>query len=110
MMKDGLSQILKQAQALQTQMQQAQEELQTLEVVGEAGAGLVKVVMNGRHEVKTVQLDPGLLQEEMSIIEALVAAAVNNAVQKVAQQTQAKFGALTQGLSMPGGFKLPFSF
>lgn len=109
-MKDGLSSLLKQAQAMQSQMQQAQADLKALEVTGEAGAGLVKVIMTGRHDAKKVILDPSLLAEEITLIEDLVAAAINDAVQKIDCKANEKFAGMAQGLSLPfpADFKLPF--
>lgn len=102
-MKD-IGSLMKQAQQMQSQMKQMQEEIQNLEIVGEAGAGLVKVKMNGRHDVKAVTIDPSLLQEDAEMLEDLVAAAVNDAVRKVEAVSKEKMGSLTGGLSMPPGF------
>lgn len=102
-MKD-IGSLMKQAQQMQSQMKQMQEEIQNLEIVGEAGAGLVKVTMNGRHDVKGVMIDPSLLQEDAEMLEDLVAAAVNDAVRKVEAVSKEKMGSLTGGLSMPPGF------
>ncbi|RRJ84547.1 YbaB/EbfC family nucleoid-associated protein [Aestuariirhabdus litorea] len=108
MMKGGMGNLMKQAQKMQEQMQKAQEELARAEVTGEAGAGLVKVTMTGRHDVKRVELDESLLQEEKEILEDLLAAAVNDAVRKVEKNTQEKMAGVTGGLNLPGGFKMPF--
>jgi DNA-binding YbaB/EbfC family protein len=93
---------------MQEQLQKAQAELAQQTVVAEAGAGLVKVTMNGKHEVKKVEFDTSLLQEEQSIIEDLVAAAVNAAVKKVEELNRSSMGAMASGLNLPEGFKLPF--
>lgn len=100
--------LMQQAQRMQEQLQKAQAELAKQTVTGEAGAGLVKVTMNGKHEVKKVEFDPTLLQEEQGIVEDLVAAAVNAAVRKVEELNRSSMGAMTSGLSLPEGFKLPF--
>jgi nucleoid-associated protein EbfC len=100
--------LMQQAQRMQEQLQKAQAELAQQTVVAEAGAGLVKVTMNGKHEVKKVEFDPSLLQEEQSIIEDLVAAAVNAAVKKVEELNRSSMGAMASGLNLPEGFKLPF--
>lgn len=104
----GLGDIMKQAKAVQENMQKMQEELQNLEVQGESGAGMVKVVMTGRHDVKSVEIDPSLLSEEKQLLEDLLAAAVNDAVRKVESASKDKMGVLGQGLNMPPGFKFPF--
>ena len=108
MMKNQLAGLMKQAQAMQDNMKKAQEEIAKLEIEGQAGAGMVKVVMTGRHDVKRVTIDPSLLTEDKDMLEDLVAAAVNDAVRKVEAATQEKMGALAGGLGMPPGFKLPF--
>lgn len=107
-MKGGLGDIMKQAQRMQENLKKAQEELATLEVVGQAGGGLVKVVMTGRHDVRRVTIDPSLLTDDKEMIEDLVAAAVNDAVHEVEKQTQEKMGGLTSGMGLPPGFKMPF--
>lgn len=108
MMKNQLAGLMKQAQAMQDNMKKAQEEIAKLEIEGQAGAGMVKVVMTGRHDVKRVTIDPSLLGEDKDMLEDLVAAAVNDAVRKVEAATQEKMAGLTAGLPMPPGFKLPF--
>ncbi len=107
-MKNPLGNLMKQAQKMQEDMQKAQEELAMMEVEGQAGAGMVKVVMTGRHDVRRVTIDPGVLAEDKEILEDLVAAAVNDAVQKVEQQTKDKMASMTAGLPLPPGFKMPF--
>lgn len=104
----GLGDIMKQAQQLQEQMQQAQQELAKKEVQGESGAGLVKIIMNGRHDVKAVTIDDSLLTEDKEILEDLIAAAVNDAVRKVEASNQSMMSGLTAGMDMPPGFKMPF--
>jgi len=104
----GLNDLMKQAQEMQQNMQRAQEEIARMEVEGQAGAGLVTVVMNGRHDVRKVTIDPSLLAEDKEMLEDLVAAAVNDAVRKVERNTQEKMAGLTAGISLPPGFKMPF--
>jgi nucleoid-associated protein EbfC len=106
--KGGLGNILKQAQKMQEDLQRAQERLAQEEVTGESGGGLVKVTMNGRHEVKRVAIDPSLMTDDREMLEDLVAAAVNAAAQRVAERTQTSMADLTSGLPLPPGFKLPF--
>lgn len=104
----NLNDLMKQAQQLQEQMQQAQEKLAGAEVTGEAGAGLVQVVMTGRHDVKRVSIDPSVLQEDKEVLEDLLAAAVNDAVRRVEANNREMLSGLTQGFNMPPGFKMPF--
>jgi DNA-binding YbaB/EbfC family protein len=108
MMKGQLSGLMKQAQQMQENLKKAQEEIAAMEVEGQAGAGMVKVVMTGRHDVKRVSIDPSLLGDDKDMLEDLVAAAVNDAVRRVETATQEKMGALTSGFNMPPGMKLPF--
>jgi DNA-binding YbaB/EbfC family protein len=107
-MKGGLGNLMKQAQAMQANMQKAQEEIAGMEVTGQAGGGLVSVVMTGRHDVKRVTIDPGLLKDDKEMIEDLLAAAVNDAVRQVEKKTQEKMSSMTAGLNLPAGMKLPF--
>ena len=100
--------LLKQVQQMQEQMQKAQQEMAAKEVTGESGAGLMRVTMNGKHEVKQVNLDASLLQEDQSLVEDLIAAAVNDAVRKVAENNRNQFAGMAPGLNLPEGFKLPF--
>jgi len=108
MMKGQLAGLMKQAQQMQENMKKMQEQLATVEVEGQAGAGMVKVVMTCRHDVKRVSIDPSLLTDDKDMLEDLVAAAVNDAVRRVETTTQEKMGALTGGMNLPPGFKLPF--
>jgi DNA-binding YbaB/EbfC family protein len=103
----GLGDLMKQAQQVQERMQEMQEEMARLEVVGESGAGLVKVVMNGRHEVRRVEVDDSLLEEDKTMIEDLLAAACNDAVHKVERAQQDKMSGLASGFGLPLG-KMPF--
>ncbi len=107
-MKNQLAGLMKQAQAMQENMKQAQEAIAAMEIEGVSGAGLVKVVMTGRHDVKRVVIDPTLLAEDKDMLEDLVAAAVNDAVRKVELASQEKMAGLTAGMALPPGFKLPF--
>lgn len=103
--KAGLGNIMKQAQQMQERMKKAQEELGNVEVVGEAGAGLVKVHMSCHHAVKRVDIDDSLLSdaEDKEMLEDLLAAAVNDAVRKVSDTTQERMGQFTQGMNLPAG-------
>ena len=108
MMKGGLGNLMRQAQQMQENMQKAQAELAEIEVTGESGAGMVKVTMNGRHEVKKVLIEPKLLGEDKDMLEDLMTAAINDAVRKVAARTQEKYSGLMSGMNLPPGMKLPF--
>jgi DNA-binding YbaB/EbfC family protein len=107
MLKGGVENLMKQAQKMQSDMQQMQTELAIVEVTGVAGAGLVEVVMNGRHDIKQVRLDDSLMQEEKTLLEDLLAAAVNDAVRKIEQTSKTKMANLTTGMGLPPGFKIP---
>lgn len=104
----NINELMKQAQDMQIKMQQLQAEAAKTEVTGEAGAGLVQVVMNGRHDVRKVNLDPSLLSEEKGFLEDLLAAAVNDAVRKVEEDQRKQMEKLTGGMQMPPGFQMPF--
>lgn len=106
-MKFGMGDLMKQAGQLQEQMQQAQEKLAQAEVTGESGAGLVQVVMNGRHDVKRISIDPSLQSEEISMLEDLLAAAVNDAVRKVEANNKQQMSGMMSELGVPG-MKMPF--
>jgi DNA-binding YbaB/EbfC family protein len=108
MIKGGLGNLMKQAQQMQDNMQKLQAKMAEMEVEGVAGAGLVKVVMTGKHDVKRVSIDPSLLADDKDMLEDLIAAAVNDAVRKVEAMVQEKMSAATAGLPLPPGFKLPF--
>jgi len=108
MMKGQLAGLMKQAQQMQDNMRKLQEQLGAMEVEGQSGAGLVKVVMNGKHEVRRVSIDPSLVGDDREMLEDLVAAAMNDAVRKVESTVQEKMSALTGGLGLPPGMKLPF--
>jgi DNA-binding YbaB/EbfC family protein len=108
MMKGQLAGLMKQAQQMQENMRKLQEQLATVEVEGQSGAGLVKVVMTCKHDVKRVSIDPSLLGDDKDMLEDLVAAAFNDAVRRAEATTQEKLGSLTAGMGLPPGFKMPF--
>ena len=108
MMKNQLAGLMKQAQQMQENMRKMQEQLATVEVEGQSGAGLVRVTMTCKHDVKRVAIDPSLLGDDKDMLEDLVAAAVNDAVRKVEATTQERMSGMTAGLGLPPGFKLPF--
>ena len=108
MMKNQLAGLMKQAQAMQENMKRAQDELATTEVEGQSGAGLVKVLMTCKHDVKRVVIDPSLLADDKDMLEDLVAAAFNDAVRRAEDVTQEKMGRLTAGMPLPPGMKFPF--
>jgi len=107
-MKGNIGQLMKQAQQMQENMRRMQEQLGTLEVEGQSGAGMVKVQMNCKHEVKRVSIDPSLLGEDREMLEDLVAAAFNDAARRVESTIAEKMSGMTAGLGLPAGFKLPF--
>src|SRR5512147_1454045 len=108
MLKGGLGNLMKQAQQMQENMQKMQEKLATVEVEGQAGAGMVKVTMTCRHDVKRVSIDDSLLSDDKDMLEDLIAAAVNDAVRKVEATVQEKMGGMMGGMGLPPGMKLPF--
>jgi len=103
-----INNLMKQAQQMQEKMTKMQEQAASAEVTGESGAGMVKVVMTGRHDVRKVMLDPSLLKEEKEFLEDLLAAAVNDAVRKVEAQAKTAMSSMTGGMDLPPGFKMPF--
>jgi len=107
-MKGQLAGLMKQAQQMQENMKKVQDELAATEVEGQSGAGMVKVVMTCRHDVKRVTIDESLLKDDKDMLEDLIAAAVNDAVRRVETTVQEKMGAVTAGLPLPPGFKMPF--
>lgn len=107
-MKAQLGNLMQQAQRMQDDMKRAHEEIGNLEVTGQSGGGLVTVQMSGRHEVKRVTIDRKLFADDAEMAEDLVAAAFNDAVNKIAQESQARMGQVTTGINLPPGFKLPF--
>lgn len=100
--------MMKQAQQMQAKMQQAQEDLAKIEVVGESGAGMVKVTMTCNHNVRKVHVDDTLMQDDKEMVEDLVAAAINDAVRRIQETTQERMGEVTGGMGLPPGFKMPF--
>jgi nucleoid-associated protein EbfC len=108
MMKGQLAGLMKQAQQMQDNMRKMQEELANIEVEGQSGAGMVKVLMTCKHDVKRVTIDPSLLGDDKEMLEDLVAAAVNDAVRRVETTTQEKMSGFSAGLNLPPGMKLPF--
>ncbi|MDP5064962.1 MAG: YbaB/EbfC family nucleoid-associated protein [Haliea sp.] len=104
----GINDLMQQAQKMQADMQKAQEELAKTEVTGEAAAGLVRVTMTGRHDVKRVRIDDSVLSEPREVLEDLLAAAVNDAVRRVEAHNRESMAGLASGLNLPPGFKLPF--
>ena len=106
---NGFGGIMQKAQEMQEKMQEIQTEIANLEVLGESGAGLVKVRMTGRHDIRQVIIDDSLLSESKEVLEDLIAAAMNDAVRKAEQAQQDKVANLTAGIPLPPGFKFPFS-
>lgn len=107
-MKAGLGNIMKQAQKMQENMQKAQDAIAQMEVAGEAGGGLVRVTINGQHEVRRITLDDSLKEEELEFVGDLVAAAINDANARLAEAAKAHMAEVTAGMSLPPGIKLPF--
>jgi len=108
MMKGGLGNLMKQAQQMQEKMKRAQEELGSIEVEGQSGSGLVRILMTCRHEVKRVKIDESLVGDDKEMLEDLIALAINDAVRLVEATTQEKMGGVMGGMPMPPGMKLPF--
>lgn len=107
-MKGAIGQLMRQAQQMQADMEKAQAELGTLEVVGEAGGGMVKVTMTGKHEVRGVSIDETLMGDDREMLEDLLAAACNDAVRRVQEMIQERFSNMAGGMNLPPGFKMPF--
>ena len=107
-MRGNIGNLMKQAQVMQERMQKAQAEVQNIEVVGESGGGMVKVTLTGRHQVKRVQIEPAVAAEDREMLEDLLVAAFNDAAHKVETRTQEMMAAVTAGLQLPPGVKLPF--
>lgn len=107
-MKEQLGQLMQQAQRMQEDLKRAQEEIAKLEVIGSAGGGMVEVTMTGRHEVRRVRIDQKMITDDPEMAEDMVAAAFNDAVNKVAEVSQQKLGNVSSGMNLPPGFKLPF--
>ncbi|HRQ05582.1 YbaB/EbfC family nucleoid-associated protein [Nitrosomonas halophila] len=107
-MKANLGNLMKQAQQMQENMKAMQEKLASIEVEGQAGAGMVKVVMTCRHDVRRVNIDASLMGDDKEMLEDLIAAAVNDAVRRVEATTQENMASVTSGLGLPAGMKFPF--
>lgn len=105
-MKGGLGQMMQQAQKMQERLKKAQEEIARMEVQGESGAGLVKVTLDGRHQARKIEIDPSALQEDKEFLEDLIAAAINDSVQKLERATQEKMSEVTGGMGLPPGLNL----
>lgn len=108
MMKNQLAGLMKQAQAMQDNLKKAQDELATIEVEGQSGAGLVKIVMTCKHDVRRVTIDPSLLTDDKDMLEDLVAAAFNDALRRAEETSAEKMGKITAGMPLPPGMKFPF--
>jgi DNA-binding YbaB/EbfC family protein len=106
--KGGMGDLMKKAQEMQENMKKAQAEIANTEVIGQSGAGLVKVTMLGNHNVRKVEIDPSLLEDEKEMLEDLIAAAMNDAVRRVEEVNKTKMSGLTGGMELPPGFKMPF--
>ena len=107
-MKGGIGNLMKQAQQMQANMQKMQEEVANMEVEGQAGGGLVKIIMTGRHDIKRVSIDDSVFKDDKEMLEDLIAAAVNDAVRQVEKVSQDKMSSVTAGFNLPPGMKLPF--
>ncbi|HNP35004.1 MAG TPA: YbaB/EbfC family nucleoid-associated protein [Woeseiaceae bacterium] len=107
-MKGGIGQLMKQAQQMQADMQKAQEEMAAMQITGESGGGMVKITMNGKHQVQALAIDDALFGDDKDMLEDLIIAAFNDAQRKLEKTTQDKFSGLAGGLSLPPGMKLPF--
>ena len=108
MIGGNMGDMMKQAQKMQEELQKQQEEIANAEVTGESGAGMVKVLMNGRHDVKKVEIEDSLMSEEKELLEDLLAAAVNDAVRKIEEKSKSSMSGLAAGMGLPAGFKMPF--
>jgi len=107
-MKGGIGQLMKQAQQMQADMQKAQEEMASLTVTGESGAGMVRITMTCKHELKSLEIDDSLIGDDKEMLEDLIIAAFNDAVRRVEKTVQERFSGMTAGLNLPPGMKLPF--
>jgi len=108
MMKGGMGNLMKQAQQMQAKMAKAQEELAQMEVTGESGAGMVKVTMTGSHNIRRVEIDDSLMDDDKEMLEDLIAASFNDAIRRVEEQNKEKMGSVTGGMQLPPGMKMPF--
>lgn len=107
-MKGGIGQLMKQAQQMQADMQKAQEEIAKMTVTGESGAGMVRITMTCKHDVRSIEIDDTLVGDDKEMLEDLLVAAFNDAVRRVEQTVQEKLSGMTAGLNLPPGMKLPF--
>jgi DNA-binding YbaB/EbfC family protein len=107
-MKGAIGNLMKQAQKMQADLAKAQEQLAKEELTGESGGGLVKVTMNGKHEVRRIEIDESLIGDDKEMLEDLVAAAINDVVHRIAEKTQESMSGLTSGMGLPPGMKMPF--
>ena len=107
-MKNALGNIMQQAQKMQEDLKKAQQELELMQVTGQSGGGLVTIIMTGKREVRKVTIDPSLIGEDKDMLEDLVAAAINDAVNKVGKMKKEKMAEITAGLPIPPGFQMPF--
>ncbi len=107
-MKGNMGNMMKQMQRLQADLQRAQEELANAEVTGESGGGMVKIVMNGRHEVRSVAIDPSLVGDDREMLEDLLVAAFNDAARRIAKQSEERMSGMLSGMPMPPGMRMPF--
>lgn len=106
--KGGMGNLMKQAQKMQDDMAKAQQEIANMEVTGESGAGLVKITMTGNHNVRRVEIDPELMEDDKEMLEDLIAAAINDAARRVEETNKEKMAAVTGGMQLPPGMKMPF--
>ena len=107
-MKGGIGQLMKQAQEMQANMKKAQDEMASIDVTGESGAGMVRITMSCKHQVKAVEIDDALLADDKDMLEDLIVAAFNDSIRKVEKTVQEKFSGMASGLNLPPGMKLPF--
>ena len=107
-MKGGIGQLMKQAQEMQANMKKAQEEMASLSVTGESGAGMVRITMTCQHQVQAIEIDEALVGDDKEMLEDLITAAFNDAIRKVEKTVQEKFSGLATGMNLPPGMKLPF--
>jgi DNA-binding YbaB/EbfC family protein len=107
-MKGGIGQLMKQAQEMQANMQKAQDEMASIDVIGESGAGMVRITMTCKHQVKAVEIDDALFADDKDMLEDLIVAAFNDSIRKVEKTVQEKFSGMASGLNLPPGMKLPF--
>jgi nucleoid-associated protein EbfC len=108
MMTGGMGKLMKQAQQMQAKMAKAQEELAQMEVTGESGAGMVKVTMTGSHNIRRVEIDDSLMDDDKEMLEDLIAASFNDAIRRVEEQNKEKMSSVTGGMQLPPGMKMPF--